>query len=128
MAQEQWDQFLHWARVVAGAIDLEAKELNYKRETAARLSQARKEFLDGDASWSTNIVGALRGTNLLHWRSVGRIERAAKERSEAFSAAVGVLWNRADVDASALSEFDGPIREAAEGITPGNVVALGARS
>src|SRR5690625_2014981 len=121
-----WDSFVRWARVVEGSIDLESVENEYKRTTAVQLAAARQQLLDGEEGWAPMLVEALRRTNLLHWRSVARIDEAATERPAAFEAAVRVIWDEVDVDAATLGTFDGPIRAAVDGITPGNVVALGA--
>jgi len=121
----RWDDFMGWAGMVAAAIDLEQEEHAYKRALSSRLQEARAGFLADRGGWVDELVGAIQGTNLLHWRTLRRIKEGASERPDAFARAVGTLWSENHVDADSLASFEDPIREAVDAATPGNVVALG---
>lgn len=124
MSDEQWSEFGRWAGVVADRTDLDALEHDYKRKVALKLASSREQYLAGDDAWSQTLVGALQGTNLIHWMTVSQIKKAATSSRSEFRRAVGVLWRDDVADPPALDEFEACLKAAFPAVSPGNVTAL----
>lgn len=126
MSGKDWETFADWAVRVNETADLAKHEHSYKRNFANKLAKVREEFVAGDISWRTSLVQALQGTNLLHYMTVSKVKTAAAERPAEFDAAVAVFWSGGMPSVDVFPNFEPLIKNAIEGLTPGNVTALGA--
>lgn len=125
MTDEQWREFLGWAEVVRAHLDLDAEENDYKRELARKLAHVREQFLSDTEGWAKSLVKSIRGTNLLHWRTLQKLQAGATEHPDSFAEAVGTLWSSEQPQMQDLRAFEAPLRRAVSDLAPGNIPGFG---
>jgi MoxR-like ATPase len=103
---EAWERFVHWARRLAGAYNLEADERTYKLAFAALLGDARTALVS-DLPWLDALKQAInhRDNNLLAWRIKGPFLKWAESHSEEAGAALAEIWDHSVSHAEAVEAF-----------------------
>ena len=65
-----WEKFVHWGTRFVSLENFDAEERDYKLEIAARMADAKKALLAGEAPWQDLLQQAFGGqNNLTHYRT-----------------------------------------------------------
>ncbi len=119
-----WDEFVRWAKRFADVVDLDANERAYKVELAERLAGVRDQVLGEMPGWERAFHAALRSTNLLDWRTPGRLATAMEADRDQIHRALTAFWE-GDPDPSRLDALVADLRKVASDLYPGSLTAVG---
>lgn len=91
--QERWDLFMGWASRVREAQDFQKWEVDYKREIAKRISQARAALLEGRDNWFEALKKAFGPPNsLTAWQTHDRFLKWCQANPQKAQKALESLW------------------------------------
>src|SRR5659263_31736 len=91
---ENQAEFLHWARRIADAIDLDQVEYHWKMETARELSAARDVMLSEADGWREVLHRALgKAAGLLNPFLMMSLKDWLRDDPDAFRAALLPVWS-----------------------------------
>ena len=98
-AHRNWDAYVERAKGYLRRGTLDADEIDYKREIARELSEAREAAMAGSEEWYYLLKRALRSRsgNPVGWQSADRFRKWCTENKSDALAALQVIWSVEDL-------------------------------
>ena len=122
MAESDWLEAVRLAKRLAGSIDVDATEREYKVQLADRLMALRPEIEAGVGDWVTALYRAM-GTNLVHYLSLMRFREALMTNPEEGRRQIMALWTAHDKGRQ-IAEFFAFLKTHQGDIYPGAALAI----
>jgi MoxR-like ATPase len=95
---DPWSQFMSWARRFRETASFEKAEIDYKKQIAARINDAKLALFANDSSFTEKLRKAFGPpNNLTAWQTHDRFLRWCNDHPEESAAALKTLWSEGDV-------------------------------
>jgi len=102
-----WAELVKWAERFQELNDFEEGERSYKLRVIERLSEARRQVLEGADGWPAVLKSALthKENNLTSWQINDTLAKWAEADPDAAHAAFGAIWREGDIDTDRIDDF-----------------------
>lgn len=95
---DPWTQFMGWARRIRETASFEKSEIDYKKQIAARINDARVAVFAGDPTFGDRLRKAFGPpNNLTAWQAHDRFLNWCKAHPEDAAASLKVLWGEGEL-------------------------------